>query len=85
MKNLKRAIRRQKTQNVVDRRLPFLQRIFGENKELPQNKIGRCKKIHPFNCGNAKCICCNYEKVFDIPSVKQRKEKLNEKEMMDEV
>jgi hypothetical protein len=83
MKNNKRAKRRFQTEKIIEKRIPYLKRIWGMDISLSQ--LGRCKKLHPYNCGNSHCICCNYEKIYGIPSHKERVEKLNLKDKMDDM
>lgn len=83
MKDVKRENRRYQTKKVADKRLFWLKRIYGD-RELPASKIGRCRKQHPYDCGNSHCVCCNYEKIFNVPSVKMKKENYSLREMMKE-
>ncbi len=39
----------------------FLDKIY-ETLPIPKSKLGRCKKHHPYDCGNSKCFCCHSDK-----------------------
>lgn len=68
----KRSERRWKTKNKVASRLWYLKRIYNHvDFPAPENKIGRCKKHHPYDCGNANCYCCHSDKLGNIPTRQQ--------------
>jgi len=68
----KKAERRSRTKNKVASRLWYLRRIYNRsNSPIPQRKIGRCKKHHPYDCGNSKCFCCHSDKLGKEPTRQQ--------------
>lgn len=44
-------------------------------------QAGRFRKAHPTGCGHARCHLCHYEKIYSIPSHKDR---IREQRAMDE-
>lgn len=61
---MNRAERRNRTSKKIKNRKWFLNKIYGDFVEnLPKAKLGRCKKHHPYDCGNPNCFCCHADKL----------------------
>ena len=52
-----RAERRRRTENIVTRRTKVM-RWSGMLKWADFRYVGRCKTLHPFDCGRPKCGVC---------------------------
>lgn len=73
-----RGERRHRTENVVNRRKEYLERIYkGSKLPIPERKYGRLRDRHPYDCGKPGCMCCNAEKVLGIKSPKIKKADLD--------
>ena len=54
---------------------------LGHSPSLPINctcevQVGRFRKRKSLGCGRSRCLLCHFEKIFGIPSVKDRLRKL---------
>lgn len=85
---MKRATRRQRTQNVVNRQKKVLVRagiIKGMSDVDIQRHIGLCKKKKALDCGHARCFVCHCDKIHDIPTPQQLKAEISFKEQISEI
>lgn len=80
----KRAERRWCTQKVVNRRKFFAQKIYFGT--IPEDRIGkvlgRCRTMHPYDCGRPNCGICQYDKQCDIQRVQDIRSDLDFKEQI---
>lgn len=67
----KRAERRWRTSRIVEQRKYFAEKIY--DGKIPEDRVGRilgrCRRMHPYNCGRPKCGICQNEKLYQIPAV----------------
>lgn len=56
-----RAERRRRTERIVARRKEVM-RWSGMLEWADDRRIGRCKTLHPFDCGRPKCGICSLHK-----------------------
>jgi hypothetical protein len=66
----KKAKRLQRTANVIKKQLRIA-KAFGMNHLLKQPH--RLAKHHALDCGNPKCQVCHSEKIFNKPTLQDRK------------
>jgi hypothetical protein len=66
----KKAKRLQHTANVIKKQLRIA-KTFGMTHLLKQPH--RLAKHHALDCGNPKCLVCHSEKVFNKPTLQERK------------
>jgi hypothetical protein len=66
----KKAKRLQRTANVIKKQLRIA-KAFGLNHLLKQPH--RLAKHHALDCGNPKCQVCHSEKIFNKPTLQDRK------------
>ena len=66
----KKATRLQRTANVINKQLRIA-KAFGLTHLLKQPH--RLAKHHALDCGNPKCQVCHSEKVFNKPTLQERK------------
>lgn len=66
----KKAKRLQRTANVIKKQLRIA-KSFGMTHLLKQPH--RLAKHHALDCGNPKCLVCHSEKVFNKPTLQERK------------
>ena len=76
----KKAERRSRTENKQNSRMWYLKKIHNSDSELPDRKIGRCRKHHPYDCGNSKCFCCHSNKIGKEPTRQEVQSDLDMKE-----
>ena len=67
---MSKAERRWRTEKKVVSRFWYLKRIY-RNTEIPERKIGRCRKHHPYDCGKAGCFGCHSDKILKEPTRQQ--------------
>ena len=66
----KRATRLQRTSNAIKKQLRIA-KAFGMTHILKQPH--RLAKHHALDCGNPKCLVCHSDKVFNKPTLQERK------------
>ena len=66
----KKAKRLQRTANVIKKQMRIA-KAFGLNHLLKQPH--RLAKHHALDCGNPKCQVCHSEKIFNKPTLQDRK------------
>ncbi len=66
----KKAKRLQRTANTIKKQLRIA-KAFGMTHLLKQPH--RLAKHHALDCGNPKCLVCHSEKVFNKPTLQDRK------------
>lgn len=66
----KKAKRLQRTSNAIKKQLRIA-KAFGMTHILKQPH--RLAKHHALDCGNPKCLVCHSEKVFNKPTLQDRK------------
>jgi hypothetical protein len=66
----KKAKRLQRTANVIKKQMRIA-KAFGLTHLLKQPH--RLAKHHALDCGNPKCLVCHSEKVFNKPTLQDRK------------
>lgn len=66
----KKAKRLQRTANTIKKQLRIA-KAFGMTHLLKQPH--RLAKHHALDCGNPKCLVCHSEKVFNKPTLQERK------------
>jgi hypothetical protein len=49
---------------------------------FPEKSKGRFRKQHPLDCGNPRCMICNYDKIMGHKTHKQEIEDLRFKEQL---
>ena len=85
---MKRAIRRQRTQNVVNRQKKVLART-GIIKNMSdtdiQRRVGSCKKKKALDCGHARCLVCHCDKIHNISTPQQLKAEISFREQISEI
>ncbi len=78
-----RKDRRRRTARIVNRRKEVM-RWFGMLEWADDRRIGRCKNLHPFDCGRPQCgVCGKYS--WRDKSRQERKAELTLKEGMAEI
>ena len=69
---LKRAKRRRLTTNAINR-----QKRIAKNSTWHNNKLleqpHRMAKHHALDCGNPRCLVCHSDKVFNKPTLQEKK------------
>ncbi len=82
----KRSNRLWETEKVVSRRKPYLCAIY--SNKIPENiksrLLGRCRNMHPYDCGKSNCVLCSYEKIFDKKHISDKKSDIDFKEQKKE-
>ena len=66
----KKATRLQRTTNAINKQLRIA-KALGMTHLLKQPH--RLAKHHALDCGNPKCLVCHSEKVFNKPTLQERK------------
>lgn len=66
----KKATRLQRTTNAINKQLRIAKSL-GMTHLLKQPH--RLAKHHALDCGNPKCLVCHSEKVFNKPTLQERK------------
>lgn len=66
----KKAKRLQRTSNAIKKQLRIA-KAFGMTHILKQPH--RLAKHHALDCGNPECLACHSDKVFNKPSLQERK------------
>ncbi len=66
----KKATRLQRTANAIKKQVRIA-KALGMNHVLKQPH--RLAKHHALDCGNPKCLVCHSEKVFNKPTLQDRK------------
>ena len=66
----KKAKRLQRTANVIKKQLRIA-KAFGMTHILKQPH--RLAKHHALDCGNPKCLVCHSDKIFNKPTLQERK------------
>jgi hypothetical protein len=66
MKN--RGLRRQQTQRIINARVSLKKAVNIFDEEIPTP--GYYANRHPFDCGNAGCLLCHWEKRYTKPRIK---------------
>lgn len=66
----KKAKRLQRTANIIKKQMRIA-KAFGLTHLLKQPH--RLAKHHALDCGNPKCLVCHSEKVFNKPTLQDRK------------
>lgn len=56
-----RAERRRRTERIVRRRIRVMRWSYMD-EWATERYVGRCKKIHPFDCGRPRCGVCSLGK-----------------------
>jgi len=85
---MKKAERLYRTSKIVRKRIAFLKRMYSSRKikgllyEIPEKRIGQCRNRHPLDCGHANCYFCHFDKIYNVPTIQQRKSDLDFKEYL---
>jgi hypothetical protein len=66
----KKAKRLQRTANTIKKQLRIA-KAFGLNHLLKQPH--RLAKHHALDCGNTECLVCHSEKVFNKPTIQEKR------------
>ncbi len=88
---MNRAERRRRTAIIVRRKIEFVSLIW-EDGVAPEDEtyvrgfIGRCKKIHPYDCGKTRCGVCSGNKRFRAgPTLQEKLAELTYQEQFNEL
>jgi hypothetical protein len=74
-----RGERRFRTSKVVKKRMVFLKKMYA-GKTIPQKMVGRCRRVHPHDCGHTNCYVCHCDKLDRIPTRQEVESDLKMKE-----
>jgi hypothetical protein len=67
---IKKSKRIQRTTNAIQKQLKIA-KSFGHSRYLKEPH--RLAKQHAMDCGNPKCLVCHSEKVFNRPTLQERR------------
>lgn len=68
----KKATRIQRTKNAIKKQLRIAKQSIWHNPKLLAQPH-RMAKHHALDCGNPKCLVCSSEKIFNKPTMQERK------------
>lgn len=71
-----RAERRRRTKNVISRRKEVM-RWSGMLEWATDRVVGRCRSLHPFDCGQPKCGVCQTSRKWLGKSRQEKRSELD--------